>query len=612
MEWPVARPSGFADAYAADHDDDDDTVVLVEYPGANAQQRMLAAPVAESATAEAEQDEPDAGTTSTKSTSAGGVDIGSSPANTLSMIGTVIKADDDAPAVKENSLPTTTSAEDIRLAATTPCPPPTVTTQPLDSSVAETDHEAPDDDKDFLLTTASIEGTRLTTTTPPPSAATALEPPNSTNTIASSDMDSVMDSARSQFSSPLLQRAEHVDAPESPLSDVSDVAEFDYDFDEASGGHRLIRLKPTTAQWDDFPALLAFARKLGACEDGCFKLKLPADLQGPLPSKAKQTLPANAYKAKLIRRTTFWQLSTVRAEGEFYSPADVDVEPTESVDDTLKTLKTIFHRNKGRQMRNVRYRPDVPAWNSDQRREAGVPPDWSPIHPLRGDMLDRTKAVIPGIHTPYVYESAPHFGATFQIHAEDYRLLSLNHLYRGRKIWIVVPCTAIDAAEKALGRGADGCSQFMRHRAEFFFPEKLDKLGIPYRIVDQRPGETIVILPDAYHEGYSTGYTLAEAKNYADEDWSTETYKPCSAHCQLLTAIPADYMRLMSDGEERLDLCALHDQQIAEDLKRAADKMETGDDDDAHDGEAKRTVDEMDAGDDDDVHDGEAKRVKAE
>ncbi|OAQ98820.1 hypothetical protein LLEC1_01932, partial [Akanthomyces lecanii] len=569
-----------------------------------------AASAVDSTTAEAERDETVAGTTSTKGTSAvGGSDIASSPANTQPLTRSVADADNDAPAEKEDSRPPTPSTADIRSTATTPPPPPTATAQPLASTVAKADDDAPAEQEDSLPSAASTEDTRLATTTPtPPPTATTLEPPNSAATIASSDMDSV----RSQFSSPLLQRAEHLDAPESPLSDMSDVAEFDYDCDEASGGHRLIRLKPTAAQWNDFPALLAFARKLGACEDGCFKLKLPAELQGPLPTKAKQTLPANAYKAKLIRRTTFWQLSTVRAEGEFYSPADADVEPTESVEDTLKTLKTMFHRNKGRQMRNVRYRPDVPAWNSDQRREAGVPPDWSPIHPLRGDMLDRTKAVIPGIHTPYVYESAPHFGATFQIHAEDYRLLSLNHLYRGRKIWIVVPCTAIDVAEKALGRGDNGCSQFMRHRAEFFFPEKLDKLGIPYRIVDQRPGETIVVLPDAYHEGYSTGYTLAEAKNYADEEWSTETYKPCAMNCQLLTAIPAEYMRIMADGEERLDLCALHDQQVAEELKRAADETEAGDYDNVHEGEGKRTAYELGAGDLDGVHDGEAKRVKVE
>ena len=118
-----------------------------------------------------------------------------------------------------------------------------------------------------------------------------------------------------------------------------------------------------------------------------------------------------------------------------------------------------------------------------------------------------------------------------------------------------MPATDVDIAEKALGRGA-GCSQFMRHRAEFFFPDKLEKLGIPYRLVDQRPGETIVVLPDAYHEGFSTGYTLAEAKNYADTRWSTESYQPCRAECKLATAIPATFMQPVQDGEKRLDLCA--------------------------------------------------------
>ncbi|KAF1736563.1 Lysine-specific demethylase 4 [Beauveria bassiana] len=544
LEWPIARPKGFAESYADDDDDDDDdTVNLIEYPVFDAEQCLPVALACHSTTAGAERDEPVAGATSTKSNMMVGGDgaVASTPADSLT------------------------------------------------NAVAEADVEELAQQEDYSSFTTSTADARQPTTPAPLPATTTLQPPSATTTMTSSDMDS----SRLEFSSPLRQQVEHVCTSASPLSDVSDAHEFDYDFD-VSSGHRLIRIKPTAAQWDDFPALLAFARKLGACEDGCFKLQLPADLRHPLPHKDKQTLPANAYKAKQIRRTTFWQLSTVKAEGEFYSPPDADAEPTESVEATLKTLKTIFRKNMGRQMRNVRYRPDVPAWSREQRREAGVPPDWSPIHPLRGDLLDRTKAVIPGIHTPYVYESAPHFGATFQIHAEDYRLLSLNHLYRGRKIWIVIPCTAIDVAEKALGRAADGCSQFMRHRAEFFFPEKLDKLGIPYRIADQRPGETIVILPDAYHEGYSTGYTLAEAKNYADDQWSTDTYKSCAAHCQLATAIPPEFLRPLAEGEERLDLCALQDEQHAAEAKRAAEEME------------------MDAEGEDEGEGVEVKRVKVE
>ncbi|KAM0516265.1 hypothetical protein ACHAPE_005411 [Trichoderma viride] len=337
----------------------------------------------------------------------------------------------------------------------------------------------------------------------------------------------------------------------SPLSEP-DTHGIAYTYD-GPPGHRILHLRPTAEQWEDFPALLAFARNLHAEVDGCFKIILPEELQEPLPEKDSQYVTANAYRIRQINHRTFWQVSTVPSEGAF-SSSEPEGELSGSVDEKFKKLKTLFNKSKDKQMRNVRYRVDVPAWTAKQRREAGVP-ERSPIHPLAGDKLDKTKAIIPGIHTPYVYESAQHFGATFQLHAEDFRLSSLNHLYKGRKIWIVVPATAVDVAEEALNRRGK-CSQFMRHRAEFFFPEKLQKMGIPHRIVDQRPGETIVILPDAYHEGFSTGYTLAEAKNYADDDWTADTYQPCQPSCQLMTAIPAEFMRPLQEGEERLDLCA--------------------------------------------------------
>ncbi|PNP46312.1 hypothetical protein TGAMA5MH_02348 [Trichoderma gamsii] len=354
----------------------------------------------------------------------------------------------------------------------------------------------------------------------------------------------------------------------SPLSEP-DTHGIAYTYD-GPPGHRILHLRPTAEQWEDFPALLAFARNLHAEVDGCFKIILPEELQDPLPEKDSQYVTANAYRIRQINHRTFWQVSTVPSEGAF-SSSEPEGELSGSVDENFKKLKTLFNKSKDKQMRNVRYRVDVPAWTAKQRREAGVP-ERSPIHPLAGDKLDKTKAIIPGIHTPYVYESAQHFGATFQLHAEDFRLSSLNHLYKGRKIWIVVPATAVDIAEEALNRKGK-CSQFMRHRAEFFFPEKLQKMGIPHRIVDQRPGETIVILPDAYHEGFSTGYTLAEAKNYADDDWTADTYQPCQPSCQLMTAIPAEFMRPLQEGEERLDLCAGY-KDVTDEASKASEQQQ--------------------------------------
>ncbi|CAJ0545573.1 Ff.00g090460.m01.CDS01 [Fusarium sp. VM40] len=351
---------------------------------------------------------------------------------------------------------------------------------------------------------------------------------------------------RDDASSILSELPSELDEPPTEL----DLIDFDWDGPE---GHEVLRLKPTVEQWNDFAANLAFARSQNADRHGCFKIVLPQELIEDLPEKDSQKVPANAYKPIQIKKNSFWRVDTVSSVGSFNSSVTGPVCKVTAAK-AIDQLKKMYHKSNRKQIRNVRYRVDVPAWTPEQRREAGVP-ERSPIYPLKGDMLDSTKAIIPGIHTPYVYESGPHFGASFQIHAEDFRLVSLNHLYKGRKIWIVVPSTAVDIAEEALGRKGK-CSQFMRHRAEFFFPQKLEKLGIPFRIIDQRPGETIVILPDAYHEGFSTGYTIAEAKNYADDAWSTETYQECEVKCQLATAIPADFMRPLQNGETQLDLCA--------------------------------------------------------
>ncbi|KAG6007981.1 hypothetical protein E4U21_005215 [Claviceps maximensis] len=402
-----------------------------------------------------------------------------------------------------------------------------------------------------------------------PVAPAVAEDAQSVSTAATAAMASTAFTAStSQHSSSQHSSSQHSSSQHCP-------PDINYDYHDVDG-HRILRLRPTPQQWQDFPAVLAFATRLHAHRDGCFKVVIPHGLHGALPRKPARHVAANAYKVKLIRRTRSWQVSTVPSQGLFAPPcpepepdADdtasnnavgavdaVPVNSVDSVDTALKNLKHLFRKNQNRQLRNIRYRVDVPAWTNTQRRLAGVP-EQSPIYPLKGDKLDHTKAVIPGIHTPYVYESGPYFGATFQIHAEDFRLASLNHLYKGRKIWIVIPATAVDVAETALGRGS-GCSQFMRHRAEFFFPEQLQKLGIPYRIVDQRPGETIVILPDAYHEGFSCGYTIAEAKNYADAAWKTDSYQPCQPSCKLATAIPAAFLRPLVQGEQRLDLCAAY------------------------------------------------------
>ncbi len=60
------------------------------------------------------------------------------------------------------------------------------------------------------------------------------------------------------------------------------------------------------------------------------------------------------------------------------------------------------------------------------------------------------------------------------------------------------------------------CGQCIRHRSLFVPPSVLDGWQIPYTVVDQRAPEVVVTMPRTYHSGFSTGYTPAEASNYAD------------------------------------------------------------------------------------------------
>ena len=424
-------------------------------------------------------------------------------------------------------------------------------------SMGKTKDAAPTGDSLSALTSEEFA---LRPATPPSSSLHLIGSPASVDSVPSSVLSSTYTPsvANSDFvSSPTTPNTPH-HSTNSKTADGKSEQLPDVEFDrEGPDGHKILHLKPTEEQWRDFPTILKFAQALGAAEDGCFKVTLPPGSYEPSPDRGGRVVKGQAYRIKQIKRNSFWQVHTVPSQGMF-DPTKSNGENVtgaeDSVHEAIGKLKKMFNKNNGKRLRQVLYRVDVPAWTPEQREDAGVPAK-SPIHPLQGDKLEETKAIVPGIHTPYVYESAAPFGATFQVHAEDYRLVSLNHLYKGRKIWIVVPSTEIETAEVAWKRKSK-CSQFMRHRAEFFFPAKLEQLGIPYRIVDQRPGETIVVLPDAYHEGFSTGYTLAEAKNYADPEWSTDKYQACNEDCKLLTAIPASHMALLKDGEERLDICA--------------------------------------------------------
>jgi hypothetical protein len=97
----------------------------------------------------------------------------------------------------------------------------------------------------------------------------------------------------------------------------------------------------------------------------------------------------------------------------------------------IRRFEALFEKG----LEDVHYRTDIPIRTELDRSRLGLPP--SRIHPLKNNQLSRTRCEVPGIHWPYGYES-PGFGAPFSAHHEDFELLSVNDLWKGRKLWLLI------------------------------------------------------------------------------------------------------------------------------------------------------------------------------
>ncbi len=144
---------------------------------------------------------------------------------------------------------------------------------------------------------------------------------------------------------------------------------------------------------------------------------------------------------------------------------------------------------------------------------------------------------IGGVTTPMTY-----FGmwkAFFAWHKEDLDLCSINYLHTGApKVWYCVPPSESDKfdamARQLFPELAADCSQFLRHKNVLISPSLLRKFNIQYVQAVQQPGDFIVVNAQAYHSGYNLGYNIAEAVNFALEDW-LEIGRDCAqCHCGAL------------------------------------------------------------------------------
>ena len=128
----------------------------------------------------------------------------------------------------------------------------------------------------------------------------------------------------------------------------------------------------------------------------------------------------------------------------------------------------------------------------------------------------------PGLNTPWLYLGM--MFATFCWHVEDHALFSVNVHHAGApKTWYGIPSTKARDFERALLEHAPEAFKenpdLIHQLVALLSPSQCKLADVPvYRLV-QRPGEFVVTFPDAYHTGFSHGFNIAEAVNFALPGW---------------------------------------------------------------------------------------------
>jgi len=103
-------------------------------------------------------------------------------------------------------------------------------------------------------------------------------------------------------------------------------------------------------------------------------------------------------------------------------------------------------------------------------------------------------------------------------------MYSVNHMHEGAaKTWYVVPASAASKFERAAKALAphlfDRCPDLLAQLVMMVSPFELRLQGVPVYKIRQRAGDFVVTFPRAYHAGFSHGFNLAEAVNFATVDW---------------------------------------------------------------------------------------------
>jgi histone demethylase JARID1 len=195
-----------------------------------------------------------------------------------------------------------------------------------------------------------------------------------------------------------------------------------------------------------------------------------------------------------------------------------------------------------------------------------------------GSVLRHIQGNYNGINVPWLYVGML-FG-TFAWHNEDNYLYSISYNHTGApKVWYGVPgkhATKLEETLRAfLMNRFREVPDLVYHLVTMIGPSILLNKGIDVCKAYQEPGTFMVTFPQAFHGGFSTGFNVGEAVNFALPDWLVHGQQCAERYRSWARSSPISRERLvmaMARNLDDLDLngCIL----LANDIKRLRDEQD--------------------------------------
>lgn len=180
-----------------------------------------------------------------------------------------------------------------------------------------------------------------------------------------------------------------------------------------------------------------------------------------------------------------------------------------------------FPRGPPQENLSVAFLDEVPPFSQEYYGRSG----WNLNNIARwpGSVLRHYAEPLSGVTSPWLYLGMLY--STFPWHNEDNYFYSINYHHAGApKQWYGAPGAKAQIFEQALqdivSDGGHAMEDGSLHNINTMVsPYELARRGVPMVKLRQMPGEFVVTFPRAYHGGFSLGFNIGEAVNFATPDW---------------------------------------------------------------------------------------------